>query len=231
MKRREFLKTTLVLSARTFVAAGAPICLSGCAPKEERLDNVYNNLIEWCERDRASEIYQRIELYYASLDAHKPHYAKWGMNFNITNAIIALSVYRSLLDCGFPKEAAIEKAEELVWATLPVDAYETLFRFIGKTPDPFVSYCVMTKRLNKVLFPSPGWERKYISKENCFGFDVKKCLYMEYLTSEGAPELVIALCNLDYRVADLFPDEFTFHRNKSLARGDDICDFRYFREV
>jgi hypothetical protein len=229
MERRDFIKTTMFFSSRALIAAGMPICLSGCAVKEKRLDKVYENLGEKLGNDIASEIFKNITLYYEDIDARKPLFSKWGMNFNLTNAIIALSSYRSLLDHGFSEEDTIEITEELVWATLPVDMYKMIFRCIGTTPDPFASYCIMTKQLNKILFPSPGWEREYISNENCFGFNVKKCLYVDYLTSEGAPELVIALCNLDYRVADLFPEGFGFYREKCLAHGDDICDFRYVR--
>jgi len=229
MERREFLKATMVLSSRALIAAGMPIGVSGCALKEKRLNKVYENLSERHGNDIASEIYEKITLYYEALDARKPHFSKWGMNFNLTNAIIALSCYRSLLDHGFTEEGAIKKTEDLVWTTLPVGVYKTMFRLIGTTPDPFVSYCAMTKQLNKVLFPSPGWEREYISNENCFGFNVKKCLYVDYLSSEGAPELVVALCNLDYRVADLFPGGVGFYRERSLALGDDTCDFRYVR--
>jgi len=229
IERRDFIKTTLLFSSRALIAAGMPIGLSGCALKETRLDKVYEHLRERHGDDIALGIYEGIKVYYEVLDARKPHFTKWGMNFNLTNAIIALASYRSLLDHGFTEEDAIGMAEDLVWATLPVHMYEAMFRCIGRTPDPFVSYCRMTKKLNKFLFPSPGWEREYISGENCFGFDVKKCLYVEYLSSEGAPEVVVALCNLDYRVAALFPEGFDFYRERSLARGDDICDFRYVR--
>ena len=231
MKRRDFIKAAMFFSSRALITTGVPIDVSGCTQREKRLDRVYENLLKQNGNDIASEIYERITLYYEDLDARKPRFTKWGMNFNLTNAIIALSSYRSLLDHGFEKEEAIENTETLVWATLPVTLYENVFRFIGNTPDPFVSYRIMTKQLNKILFPSPGWEREYISNKNSFGFNVKKCLYVDYLSSEGAPELVIALCNLDYRVADLFPDGFSFHREKNLARGDEMCEFRYVRSI
>jgi hypothetical protein len=82
-----------------------------------------------------------------------------------------------------------------------------------------------------MMFPSPGWERNYVVEEDdSFGFNVTKCLYVDYLTSEGAFDLVVALCDLDYRVAELLPDEIHFQRNISIARGDKLCDFRYNRK-
>lgn len=230
MERRDFLKTGVFLYTGAIATTGVPLCLCGRPSKEKRLEKLYSYLTEQNGEDTALVLYKRIKGHYEELNGKKPHFIKWGMNFNITNAIIALSAYRTLLEDNVKEEEAIKKTETLVWATLPVNLYKTVFRFINMTPDPFSSYVFMTKQLNKVVFPSPGWERNYVIEENCFGFNVTKCLYVDYLTSEGAPELVVALCNLDYRVAELFPEKITFHRNISIARGDEICDFRYFRK-
>lgn len=229
--RRDFLKTGVLIYARAIVPAGTPLSFAGHVPVEKRLEKLHEYLVEHYGEETASALYERIKSHYEDLSARKPHFSKWGMNFNVTNAIIALSVYRTLLEDGVKKKEAIETAGTLVWATLPVDLYKKVFRFIEKTPDPFSSYVFMTKQLNRMMFPSPGWERYYVVEEDDrFGFDVTKCLYVDYLTSEGAPELVVALCDLDYRVAELFPDGIHFHRNISIARGDKICDFRYYRK-
>ena len=227
--RRDFLQAGVLMYTRAIVMTGVPLCFDGRSSKEKRMEKLYTYLIEQNGEESASVINERIKGHYELLNGRKPHFTKWGMNFNITNAIIALSAYRALLEHTVSEEEAINITETLVWETLPVNIYKNVFRFISETPDPLSSYVFMTKQLNRIVFPSPGWERNYVVENNCFGFNVTKCLYVDYLKSEGAPELVVALCNLDYRVAELLSEDISFHRNMSIARGDEVCDFRYCR--
>lgn len=226
--RRTFLSGAVV-SSRLLLASPGLLVLEGCSRETQRLDALYTVLLKKMDRESALRLYNRIMIHYAELDGRKPHYAKWGMRFNIGNAILALAIYRSLGEKGSRREASIAMAGDLVWATMPLRLFKWVFWCIGQFPDPFAAFIWFTRQQCKIMFPEPGWRRSHIETENCFGFDVTRCLYIDYLTEEGAPELVTAMCDLDYRTAELFPPDFYFKRTRCLARGDPHCDFRYCR--
>ncbi len=227
--RRNLLRGAALVSSKLLCAAPGLLVLKGCSRETQRLDALYGLLAEEMDRESALRLFNRIAFHYAELDSRKPHYAKWGMRFNIGNAILALAIYRALGETGRTREASITKAGELVWATMPLWLFRKVFWFIGQFPDPFAAFVWFTRQQCKIMFPEPGWKRSYSETGNCFGFDVTRCLYIDYLTKEGAPELVIAMCDLDYRTAELFPPDFYFKRTRCLAEGDTLCDFRYCR--
>lgn len=196
----------------------------------QRLCALHRSLVQEMDEVTAARTMDRIQAHFVDLAGRKPRFHKWGMRFNLCNAMIGLAIYRTLCEDMNDREAAVEETGRLVWTTLPVNLYKTAFWVIGHLPDPFTAYVRIIHLLNKIMFPSPGWERIYnIRTDDCYSFDVTRCLYVDYLTAEGAPELVIAMCDLDYRTAELFPPQFYFHRTHCLAKGDRLCDFRYCR--
>ena len=205
--------------------------MKGFSKFTRRLELLYNVLLREMDKKTALRIFNRIKTHYTDLYSRKPHYTKWGMRFNICNAILALAIYRALSENSYSRESSIEKAGELVWATMPLRLFERVFWCIGRFPDPFATFVWFTRHQCKIMFPEPGWKRSIIQTENCFGFNVTRCLYIDYFAKEGAPELVIAMCDLDYRTAKLYPHDFYFKRTRCLAKGDPLCDFCYYRNL
>ncbi|MBN1534374.1 MAG: L-2-amino-thiazoline-4-carboxylic acid hydrolase [Spirochaetes bacterium] len=203
--------------------------VNACSQSTGRIDALSALLSRKYDSTTASVLHGRIMKHYIDLNARKPYYEKWGMRFNAVNAVLALAVYRSFCESGFSREVSVEWAGELVWKTMPLWLFKCVFWSMGLFPDPFVAFVWFTKRQLNILFPEPGWKRNYTETEDCFGFDVTHCLYNDYCTDEGAPELVTGMCDLDYRIAELYPPEFYFKRTRCLAKGDPLCDFRYYR--
>ncbi len=227
--RRTFLKRTAVVSSSILASGSGVPVLTGCSQGEQRLNKLRNILVNEMGRDASLHLFDSIRLHYLELNRRKPHYTKWGMRFNIDNAVLALAIYRALRENNCTRDSSIEKAGRLVWATMPLWLFEKVFRCIGHFPDPFAAFAWFTRRQVTVMFPEPGWKRNFLETNDCFGFDVTRCLYVDFLSKESTPELVIAMCDLDYRTAELYPPDFYFKRTMCLAKGNPLCDFRYYR--
>ena len=66
--------------------------------------------------------------------------------------------------------------------------------------------------------------------ENCFGFDIKRCLYFEVLKESGRPELGSILCEYDHLLASTVDSWINFKRHETIAGGDKRCTFRYCKK-
>ena len=63
------------------------------------------------------------------------------------------------------------------------------------------------------------------SDEFDLGYDYSECGICKICRDEGCFELAKYLCQLDYLIADMMNVKPV--RTKTLANGDDVCDFRY----
>jgi hypothetical protein len=74
-------------------------------------------------------------------------------------------------------------------------------------------------------FNAPGYLIERAASDRYLAFDVVRCPVASYFRKYGAADLCIASwCNLDYALAGLTKE--TLVRTKTLAAGDDRCDFR-----
>ncbi len=74
-------------------------------------------------------------------------------------------------------------------------------------------------------FNAPGYLIEPAAAERAAAFDVVRCPVASYFRKNGAADLCVAAwCNLDYALAELTHEKLV--RTKTLAGGDDRCDFR-----
>jgi hypothetical protein len=66
--------------------------------------------------------------------------------------------------------------------------------------------------------------------ENCYGFDIKRCLYFEVLKEAGRPELGPILCEYDALMMPLMESWIDFKRYETIASGDLHCTFRFCKK-
>ncbi len=52
----------------------------------------------------------------------------------------------------------------------------------------------------------------------------------DFFKDEGVVELTKAYCDLDKRIAELVPDHIELKRQHTLAKGDNWCDFYYYKK-
>ena len=61
-----------------------------------------------------------------------------------------------------------------------------------------------------------------------FGFDVKRCQFMEMYEEMGARDLGFLLsCGRDFAMFEGMAPDVTFERTQTRMQGADFCDFRY----
>ncbi len=66
--------------------------------------------------------------------------------------------------------------------------------------------------------------------ETRFGFDVKRCQFMEMYEEMGARDLGFLLsCGRDFAMFEGLAPDVTFERTQTRMQGADHCDFRYHK--
>ncbi len=68
--------------------------------------------------------------------------------------------------------------------------------------------------------------KKYDTPSNQTHFDMLSCLYCKTLNHYKCPELVEAFCHADVLCFGSMHKKVLFERTKTIANGDDCCDFR-----
>ena len=62
------------------------------------------------------------------------------------------------------------------------------------------------------------------------GWHQNKCPYYDFFKDEGVVGLTKAYCDLDKRIAELVPNHIELKRQRTLAKGDNCCDFYYYEK-
>jgi hypothetical protein len=65
--------------------------------------------------------------------------------------------------------------------------------------------------------------------EECLAFSNHHCIYLDVLSAYGAPELTALYCKLDDLMFQALPPTIVWRHSRTLARGDDECEFRWCR--
>jgi hypothetical protein len=152
------------------------------------------------------------------------------MRFHLTSARQGLALYRALAAELASSEEAVDAAHEIMWKCFLRTPSILLGYLLGMSGDPFAVYARGVDWVNTHIFPPAGWEASKVEVENGIGFDYTGCFYHDYLREKGAPELIPAFCEMDVKQAECFPTSIRFERTRMLSKGDDRCDFRFYRQ-
>lgn len=152
------------------------------------------------------------------------------MKFHRIFLIIGLALYNSLQDRFLNKEDLIDKIHEILWKGRMSKNIHFLAFFVRQSKDPFNNYLKILGPNNEWFFPCPPWEKESVKIQNGIGWHQKKCPYKVFFDEEGVVELTRAYCAMDKRIAALFPSYIDLKRQHTLAKGDDWCDFLYYRK-
>ncbi len=152
------------------------------------------------------------------------------MAVHMKKAILpAIAVYKSMIDIGYTKEESLTLIKES--AIKDSQKMTRFFQTIGKMPFGYVLFRRMFPLGTKNSFCEPGWDIKWIkNNKETIEFHAKKCLYVDIMREEECSELVPIFCQLDdYMYENL--ENVIWDRQKTLAYGDEVCDFRFFPKV
>jgi hypothetical protein len=175
----------------------------------------------------AATLAQRLQARFDELYAGRPRLAHPVLRAHLEQVVLpGLALYQTLRAEGLSQEDALTEVER---------AFEVVFgRFIRKVglmkdlPGSFTVFRLLTRWVNRLGFPSPGWDRDTVEdSERAIAFDYHRCFYLDVLTAYGAPELTPAFCKTDDWLAEALPPAIRWERTKTLGRGDDVCDFRW----
>jgi ubiquinone biosynthesis protein len=154
-----------------------------------------------------------------------------GSRLNVRLAALTLALLRSLLDAGVERDYAIELIGDTCW---------NIYRYWGRVGGHFLSRLSShdpikdhTKRVGKdsslpMPFPfnPPGYRARYVPIKDGIGFNIIHCPVAEYFHAHCAEDLAVGTwCMLDYPLAEML--DLKLVRTRTLAAGDDKCDFRW----
>jgi hypothetical protein len=140
-----------------------------------------------------------------------------------------LALYRALLQEHAGDQAAALASVDEVFRVKILTKSHLLFAPMKVLPNPFRFFKWIFPQVMK-QFPSEGWDITTIEDSaDRIAFNMTSCFYMNTLTALGAPELTASFCKSDDDMAECFPPGIRYVRHHTLGRGDDVCDFQYFR--
>ena len=180
-------------------------------------------------KDKFPITYKKFKVEYKEIDARTKK-EKGIMAFHRMFLIIGLSLYKALNDEFRNQEELIGKIHEILWKGNMISMIRFTAFFIRRSRDPFHRFLQFLGPKNEWFFLCPPWEKVEVELENGTGWHQKKCPYKDFFEKEGLLELTRAYCDMDKRITALVPNHIALKRQHTLARGDDWCDFLYYRQ-
>ncbi|MEA3441735.1 MAG: L-2-amino-thiazoline-4-carboxylic acid hydrolase [Chloroflexota bacterium] len=177
----------------------------------------------------ANCIINRVESRYWQLFCQRPRLVDLALRDHLHNQILpGLALYQVLREEGQAVEVALSTVERLVdearrGKRLPIVV-------LGRLPIFYQVLRRMTPNFLTRNFPARGWEIEWVEdSESSLAFNMRSCFYLEIFQSYGAPELTLVYCKMDDLLFDDVSPYVRWERTGTLARGDDVCDFRWTR--
>ncbi len=110
------------------------------------------------------------------------------------------------------------------------DYFQEEVKELLKSEDPWSAFVDWLRKGNAANYNNNYFKAMEVENdENCFEFNIGRCLYFEILKEAGRPELGPILCEYDRLIASVIQDWVKFTRHETIASGDKRCTFRYER--
>jgi len=180
-------------------------------------------------KDLSKKIIYSMKKHYEESDKRKPR-MKGISGFHRMFLLVGLSLYRAIEEESGKTDDLVEKIHKILWEGRMHQLTGIIAFIIRHSKDPFNRYLRLLGPKNDRSFPCPPWEKVEIELENGTGWHQNKCPYYEFFKDEGVVELTAAYCDLDRRIAELVPEHIELKRQRTLAKGDDWCDFFYYKK-
>ncbi|MGY5873543.1 MAG: L-2-amino-thiazoline-4-carboxylic acid hydrolase [Candidatus Thorarchaeota archaeon] len=115
-----------------------------------------------------------------------------------------------------------------IYHAMLVDYFKAEAEKLLEAEDPWIAFVEWAKKGNEANYNNDYFLVTEVeTDENCYGFDIKRCLYFELLDNAGRPELGPILCEYDNILASTINKWVSFKRQETIASGDKRCTFRY----
>ena len=139
-----------------------------------------------------------------------------------------LAVYKTLLIKNPDQEIALATMEILFRKGF----FEVMLfgiHLLAQLPDPFPTIRPVLKMSSRSEY-LPGSQEVIEDSPNCYALNTYRCYILETLKAYDAAELTGLFCKTDDWLTEALP-RITWERTKTLARGDDFCNFRWSRQI
>lgn len=168
----------------------------------------------------------RYERLYATRPGLSDPALRWHLEQNI---LPGLALYRTLIEyADMQPEAAYRCTES--YLACAARGQQRRIAIFGRLPWLFGLFRRGLRWIMARQFPASEWQITWVEDSpQCIGFDLHTCFYHSTLSAYGAPELTPAFCHVDDVNFIALSPAIRFERTKTLGRGDEVCDFRYYR--
>lgn len=178
---------------------------------------------------QASCLINRVESRYWRLFCQRPGITNVALRKHLVQSILpGLALYQELLEEGLEKPDALAAVENVFIESMGISRKPV--ELLGKTPLYFPVLRALTPRVLESSFPEEGFSIDWVeNSEESVAFDIKECFYLDTLTTYGSPELTLVYCRLDDVIYDGASASVKWKRTDTLARGNEVCNFRWTR--
>ncbi len=175
--------------------------------------------------ERASQLIEQTRFRYAELLQSADPSATRSQRHRLRNLIFpGLALYQALKMNPDTRSSALFLTERLFKATLFIKE-RNFTATLNRLPDPFPVIRMLLKRIENGSHLEAAQEI-VSDTPACFAFITKKCFILDTLNKYHAGELTRLFCKTDDWIAQSLP-KVRWVRNKTLANGDDLCEFRW----
>lgn len=139
----------------------------------------------------------------------------------------AASLYQSLIINNLNENTVLKYIEEYVMHYYQAQA--KFYRLVGKVP---FFYGVLRKFLPSVMrsYPTQFWRIEWLKKDKQeIAFNMTDCLYYKTFLKYNCSQLTPVFCRVDNLCYDKMSKRVRFIRTKTLAGGNELCDFRFLK--
>lgn len=137
-----------------------------------------------------------------------------------------IAIYQVLSENEKYSKHALNLIEKYLCDVVAVSQHETYVK-LQKFP---CFYGIFKKGMIYNVTKKDLWEADITPKEKgSFGVNIKKCLWYDACKENGCPEICKFFCECD-DIIYVGLRKMEFKRTKTLARGGDCCDFRYYKK-
>ena len=138
-----------------------------------------------------------------------------------------LAIYRALFDLTPDTTSRLEIVEKL-FRSVFFRGMNRGIRLINYLPDPFPLIRPVLRLMTRQPY-LPGSQFLVEDSQDCFAIDTRHCFILDALTALNARELTVLYCKTDDWLSEALP-KVHWLRTKTLAEGDEKCDFRWCRQ-
>lgn len=147
--------------------------------------------------------------------------------FNLEMGAYLLALRDSLVSVGYDAPAANALLAQSLYRVMrrfyrPLDALAVAFH-----PRSRLARARWRQRLSRLIFfRPPDWVMPEIAQTRAYGFDVRRCVMAEFMSSRGEQKFCLdVICAQDLMMANGRRELLV--RDHVIVVGDDRCDFRF----